>query len=438
MNIRPWDEWLQHFGHELNELWNVCDESFYKVFRIESEESYDLDRDDRFPYRSIRRSLFSSFYNKSESLGVYFKYADALIVLLSEIYERTRLESFDSEDERHWFVKQLVELRSNIHVVEFEVLNLPDDITGRLHKDRTLSMFFLFHGRLKELCKYCMLRMDVNRVQRKLVEKALTRIDGELWQSIQNGGSSSVSEFFHRAKIKFTFLNNLRSVCKVNHYLEKGIAYAEKAYNPQTYKSNGNKNISVLQSLSVDLGDNDIIVGHYSLDRELEGFIATESTVAEAPVIIAFKGTDFFNWADIKTDFAQALTCVNDVYLMALGLLLYVREQVGCVRTVRVYGHSLGGGLMQFAVSSAPSGRTYGYGYNSAGLSCATVRLIPQPMHIDKIRHYRVRKDCVMATGEQLGLIEQQDVPVYNWFNAHLCRSIRDALNMNDQYINIL
>ena len=92
---------------------------------------------------------------------------------------------------------------------------------------------------------------------------------------------------------------------------------------------------------------------------------------------------------------------------------------------------------MQFAVSSAPAGRTYGYGYNSAGLSSGTMRLIPQPMHIDKIRHFRVRKDWVMATGEQIGIVEQYDNPVCNIKKAHETKTIRNILNKITDYVNI-
>lgn len=75
--------------------------------------------------------------------------------------------------------------------------------------------------------------------------------------------------------------------------------------------------------------------------------------------------------------------------------------------------------------------------YNSAGLSDGTIRLIPQPMHIDKIRHFRVRNDIVMASGEQLGLISQYDQPVCNFLSAHLCSTLRNVLNV-DNLLNII
>ena len=58
-------------------------------------------------------------------------------------------------------------------------------------------------------------------------------------------------------------------------------------------------------------------------------------------------------------------------------------------------------------------------------------------MHIDKIRHFRVRNDIVMATGEQLGLIEQYDQPVCNFLSAHLCGTLRCVLN-EDKLVNII
>lgn len=437
MDIKPWDRNLQEIGIELNRVWNECESHFFEVFR-DNDALADERIDEAHFHTVISMTLAHCIIGKEEGVDRYFKDSGSVIQLLKTISNSVQEDSFDSNEEYHWFNARLDEITVSLSSFELPTRGLASNRYSGADERNVLYAFLSFHSKLKELCKYTLLRMDVKRVQRKLVERALSRIDEQLWKSIQSAGRSSIIYFFRQSKIRLKNLNNLRDVQCVNHRLEEGIIYADKAYSPQKKKSKGNISLQVVYSLNIDLGDNDIISGHFSLDRNLEGFIATDNTVAECPIIIAYKGTDVWNGADRSTDIVQALTCANDVYLMALGLLLYVRDTVGCSRTVRVYGHSLGGGLMQFAVSSAPSGRIYGYGYNSAGLSIGTMRLIPQPMHIDKIRHFRLRNDWVMATGEQIGVIEQYAQPQYNRLSAHFCSKIRKVLNQENVFVNIV
>lgn len=428
MDIKPWNRDVQRIGEELNHIWNECEGHFLAVFS-DNDVTVDEHIDDAHIHTALSITLAHCIIGKEESIDRYFKHSGSVIRLLMAINQSVQGGSFDSNEEYHWFENRLDDIIASLPSVESPTRELASNHYSGADERNVLYAFLLFHSKLKELSKYTLLRMDVKRVQRKLADKALTRIDGQLWQSIKSSGKTSIREFFGSFKYRLSYLNYLRSVYRANYRLEVGIAFAEKAYNPQTYLQRLGLSIHNVNALAIVLGDKDTISGHFSLERELEGFIATESSVEESPVVIAFKGTDIFNGRDWKTDYVQAMTCANDTYLEALGLLLYVRETVSSSRTIRVYGHSLGGGLMQFAVSAATSGRTYGYGYNSAGLSAGTLRLIPQPMHIDKIRHFRVRNDIVMATGEQLGLIEQYDQPVCNFLSAHLCRTLRCVLN---------
>lgn len=428
MDIKPWNRDVQRIGEELNHIWNECEDHFLAIFS-DNDVTVDENIDDAHIHTALSITLAHCIIGKEESIDRYFKHSGSVIKLLMSINQSVQGGSFDSNEEYHRFDNSLDAIIASLPSVESPTRELARNHYSGADERNVLYAFLLFHSKLKELSKYTLLRMDVKRVQRKLADKALTGIDGQLWQSIKSSGKTSIREFFGSFKYRLSYLNHLRSVYRTNYRLEVGIAFAEKAYNPQTYLQRLGLSIHNVNALAIVLGDKDTISGHFSLERELEGFIATESSVEESPVVIAFKGTDIFNGRDWKTDYVQAMPCANDTYLEALGLLLYVRETVSSSRTIRVYGHSLGGGLMQFAVSAATSGRTYGYGYNSAGLSAGTLRLIPQPMHIDKIRHFRVRNDIVMATGEQLGLIEQYDQPVCNFLSAHLCRTLRCVLN---------
>ena len=342
MEIRPWNNEIQRLGENLGNHWNFCDRLFISVFREEEG------RETNSPQVGFNVWLVQEFARcirlKNKEIDQYLQVVDHVMQDLAKISDIVQIGSFDSQEEFDWFRGCIRFLKADLPQVRMAVRDLLSSGTfGRNDRD-ALYAFFTFHGKLKELSKYCLLRMDVKRVQRKLVNRALFRINAELWEAIKSKGRTPIKEFLHQSKYRLENLNRLRSVERINYHLVDGIVFADKAYNPQLYKPSKNRVIQDVRSLSLDLGDNDIISGSFSLDREFEGFIATDSGVAESPVIIAFKGTDVFNWQDIKTDCAQALTCANDVYLQALGLLLSVRDVVGSMRTVRVYGHSLGDG----------------------------------------------------------------------------------------------
>lgn len=353
MDIKPWNEEIQQLGIILDEQWSRCEEMFFRLFHNSSENVDEEDTDINDLERDIIYEIVYALIDQQENLTEYINISDRIIRIINTISERSSQDSFDSEAESTWFGYQINFLQSRFQTLMSGITTLLNNTRIGLYGIRTLSMLFTFHNSLNELSKYCLLRMDVKRVQRKLVARALTRIDGTLWQSIQSQKRETLRNFLRQCKYRYANLNNLRSVMSINYNLEEGIIYADKAYYPQTHKSKGDIQIRTIQSLTLDLGDNDILAGSYSLDRKLEGFIAQESTIAESPVIIAYKGTDFTNGHDWTTDYIQAVSCANDVYLMALGLLLCVRDFVGSSRTVKVYGHSLGGGLMQFAVSSS-------------------------------------------------------------------------------------
>lgn len=438
MSIKPWDRDIQPIGEGFDVHWNACDRRFVAIFSGGEDDSESLP-DERLRFNVwLLNNLIRSARLSRDTVNRYFEETDSVIQDLLNIARSLRVDSFDSQEEESWFISTLLNTISNLPQVNSLINSLIASATFDRADQDAFYAFMSFHSKLKELSKYCLLRMDIKRAQRKLADRALYRINKVLWESLKSSGRTPIREFLAQCKYRLEYLDQLSNVSRVNYRLEEGIVLADKAYNPQTYLPNTKRNIYNINSLCVDLGDNDIITGSFSLDRNLEGFVATDSSVSESPLIIAFKGTDVTNMSDIKTDFVQALTCANDVYLEALGLLLWIRDIEGRARTVRVYGHSLGGGLMQFAVSASPSGRIFGYGYNSAGLSNGTMSLIPQPMHIDKIRHFRVRKDCVMATGEQLGVIEQYEHPVCNWFTAHKCDKIRNALNKDNEFVNII
>lgn len=94
----------------------------------------------------------------------------------------------------------------------------------------------------------------------------------------------------------------------------------------------------------------------------------------ENAIAVAYSGTNMRNMDMLYADMVQ-LSEPSILYLKAAGLLhLLLQEMTG---HVYVTGHSLGGGLTEFAIAAnvqSFSDRMTGYAYNPAGLSMASLR----------------------------------------------------------------
>ena len=107
-----------------------------------------------------------------------------------------------------------------------------------------------------------------------------------------------------------------------------------------------------------------------------EGFAASIYTGPGGETVLAFRGTEMKDVGDIATDIAQASGSKSDQYEAASKLLGAVLANT--FGHISVTGHSLGGGLTQYAMAANNlQGRVSGYTYNSAGLSDDTVKSLP-------------------------------------------------------------
>ena len=92
-----------------------------------------------------------------------------------------------------------------------------------------------------------------------------------------------------------------------------------------------------------------------------------------------------------------------------MGLLLELRKHVSPNENIHVYGHSLGGGLSQFAVAAVTAlgfKNVYGYCYNSAGLrktSMSVIYSINPRFYLKNISHLFHQSDYVHTKGYLLG-----------------------------------
>ncbi len=128
-------------------------------------------------------------------------------------------------------------------------------------------------------------------------------------------------------------------------------------------------------------------------------------------VVLSFAGTEFKltkrGVHNMVTDAAQILFGPETTYLAAVGLL---KDVANCFTTDDIYvvGHSLGGGLMQYAVTGVGGDKIHGIGYNSAGLSNYSKKTLTgeRIRHAEKrICHICAVTDFISPIGSQIGRV---------------------------------
>ncbi len=209
---------------------------------------------------------------------------------------------------------------------------------------------------------------------------------------------------------------------EIEERLSQKLKYADLAY-----KRHLTKGIltEVLDSYKVHFGmyKGVDINGRFQLQGDLNGFIGSLRR-KPSTIFIGFSGTvSARNWI---TDIRQYFGCLDPVYVQALGLVRAVwagkRHKKGFKQSpIVVCGHSLGGGLMQFAVASMNMDGIIGFGYNSAGLSKRNVERLPRELKAPNIYHLYLPYDVVfrLPFAYQLGESVRMRKKVLNPFKAH-------------------
>lgn len=148
--------------------------------------------------------------------------------------------------------------------------------------------------------------------------------------------------------------------------------------------------------------------------------------------VLSFAGTQPFGGRTLNnvfTDLCQIQHGPETTYLAAVGILSELAKAVK--GQIKVVGHSLGGGLMQYACAAIDDIRIAGTGFNSAGLSsysCYT--LTGERIHRNKgrIEHICASTDPVSKVGKLIGTVGHVDTHTYKPF-SHSMDDLNEKLN---------
>jgi hypothetical protein len=148
---------------------------------------------------------------------------------------------------------------------------------------------------------------------------------------------------------------------------------------------------------------------------------------------IAFRGTEATSKDDLAADVIQRLGGFSPMYQDAAGVVDAILEKMPRDQSLRVTGHSLGGGLAQFA-TAANINNEYGKQvtascFNAAGLSASSLGALAGNIEDsqDAISHVRVDGDTVSASGDLLGEVMTLPNPD-DRFIVHKANTVIEAI----------
>lgn len=144
-------------------------------------------------------------------------------------------------------------------------------------------------------------------------------------------------------------------------------------------------------------------------------------------IAIGFCGTDICHRPLTILIDASQIANVSPGYVYAVGLVTHIKNETPNKKIV-VCGHSLGGGLAQFATATQEN-NVSAYCYNSAGLLGESLKVINQFSPFSNIYHYRLEWDYVSCFGRLLNIVYTAKSTRLMCFN-HSRKALKKSLGL--------
>lgn len=230
------------------------------------------------------------------------------------------------------------------------------------------------------------------------------------------------------------WITNPQIVKEIRAELFDGFPFAESAYRKGPHKNDW-KNVLKPYTIYFNKYSCKNINGRFRLKGDFNGFVGYKENPknGKKEIIVGFAGTESKeNW---KTDLRQFFGKLPIAYVQAFDLVESIwagtRHKNGFKKVcIKVYGHSLGGGLMQYAISKSSADNIIGFGYNSAGLSLKRHR----HRKVQKKQIYHLYNPCdivfIFPTTVQLGGSIKFDKKTFRPIKAHSLDAIKKKIDL--------
>lgn len=376
------------------------------------DETTNIDEDLSQYIKALLSGFDTTFEQNIDHFEKYISAARRLLVFMREYWNEEHLIPSHGDDLSHyywhwyWYNSLLDDVIEDLQHSQSNVLNMIYTYSSVDHARNAFALFYV-QGELYDL-------------QRALVDRACNAlgsiISHRYWLLFRYDHVHHIL----RAQDRDAFINLMvspkpsqflplkRNIVTGNDLeLINGSLFAEFAYYLfESHKRTVRSANIMRHQLTIRSQSNQFLIdGDFELPCNLKGYLAQSDN---GVIILGFRGTKPTHLKNDISDFWQILIGPETSYLCALGLLLELRDSIEPEKCINVYGHSLGGGLSQFAVAVATAkgqNNINAYGYNSAGLGRGTMSIILEltPIKNTNISHLCHKSDRISKIGYLLG-----------------------------------
>lgn len=227
----------------------------------------------------------------------------------------------------------------------------------------------------------------------------------KMYNAIQSVGENTIA----KSILEVSLRNNTEMERHNYHYYGERVAMADYSYSFKT------KHYPSVMIEPVELCNSILNANYNNNNCSIKLGLGQQMALFKTPdrkgnIVLSFAGTQKLggrSFNNYYTDICQITHGPETSYLAAVGVLSEVAKAVE--GQIKVVGHSLGGGLMQYACAAIDDDRIWGTGFNSAGLSnysCHTLTSERIMRNRHRIQHICAVTDPISKVGTLLGRTE--------------------------------